>query len=107
MSEQTIEYVPISKLSRGYAGRIIDDMKEKNAVIYIMRNNEPDAVIMSMSQYRQYLYLTQINDRFSKMETSRKLASRLHAYADEAKIAGEREAYIKAVTDKHAGGCDV
>ena len=101
MSEGNIDYVPISKLSRGYAGQAIDRMNENDSVIFVLRNNEPAAVIMSVEDYRLYVDLMKSNERINRKEAGERLAGCLHQYADPSKIKDEKDYYRKVMTDKH------
>ena len=101
MSERNIDYVPISKLSRGYAGKLIDEMNESETVIYVLRNNEPTAVIMSMKDYNEYLSAMKVNERINKKKNSIKIAGSLHLYADPLKANEEREFYRKGLNSRY------
>ena len=101
MSERNIDYIPISKLGRGYAGKLIDKMNENDSVIYVLKNNEPTAVIMSMKDYEDYLDVLKANDRVNKKQASERSAGSLHEYADASKIGGEREQYHKGLYTRH------
>ena len=97
MTEKTIDYVPISKLSRGYAGQMIDNMYKKESVVFILRNNEPTAVILSMEDYKVFLELMKNSQRINKKDISTKIAGSLHRFSDVQKIEGERDFYRKAM----------
>ena len=101
MEEKTIDYVPISKLSRGYAGRIIDQMKENDSLIFVLRNNSPDAVIMSMGSFRKLIETKNKKTRETKDSTIDSLAGSLHQYADASGIGEEKAFYIKKLIERH------
>ena len=101
MNERNIDYVPISKLSRGYAGKIIEKMNRTESVIFILRNNEPTAVLMPFEDYDNYLKIVKANKRINRKETISKLAGSLHDYADVNKVEGEKEFYRKALRNRH------
>ena len=101
MIDQNIEYVPISRLSRGYAGQIIDNMHKNDSVIYIIRNNEPTAVILSIDDYNIYLQTVKAAQRINKTDAIRKTAGSLHRYADTEKIDGEKEFYRQALSKRN------
>lgn len=101
MSEKNIDYLPISRLGRGYAGQAIDMMNDNDSVIYVLRNNEPVAVIMPFSDYQVYLDLMRSNERINKKETSARLAGSLHQYADKTKVAGEKGFYQEGMKKKY------
>ena len=101
MREKNIDYVPISKLGRGYAGQAIDRMNENDSVICVLRNNEPAAVIISFEDYQLFLNLMRSQERVNKKEVSNKLAGSLHQFADPDKIEGEREFYHKGLLEKY------
>ncbi len=99
MTEKPIEYVPITKLSRGYAGQMIDNMEKNDSVVYIMKNNKPLAVIISVEDYNAMLR-NGVTDRLKHLEACGKIAGRLHSYSDESRIEGERDYYRKAVSEQ-------
>jgi len=101
MNERNIDYVPISKFSRGYAGQAIDKMNNDNSVIYIMRNNKPAAVILTFEDYQSYLNTMKSNERINKIEISNKLAGSLNQFADTEKVSGEKDFYLKGLVDKY------
>lgn len=101
MEEKTIDYVPISKLSRGYAGRIIDQMKENDSLIFVLRNNSPDAVIMSMGSFRELIETKNKKTRETKDSAIDSLAGSLHQYADASGIGEEKAFYIRKLIERH------
>ena len=101
MKEKKINYVSISKLSRGYAGKIIDDMNKDDSTIYIMRNNEPTAVILSLAEYNDYLEYVNDKEQKRKEEILKKIAGSLHEYADVSKIPLEEKAYDMYIQEKY------
>ncbi len=101
MTEKNIDYVPISKLGRGYAGRAIDKMNANESIIYILRNNEPTAVIMSFEDYQNYLKIIKSFDRLNKSKVCDELSGSLHEYADSRKIEGEKEFYKTGLAKKY------
>ena len=101
MTERIIDYIPVSKLGRGYAGRIIDQMKERDSVVYILRNNDPEAVMLSMSGYRELLKNQSGNLIRNKVEISEQLAGSLHQYADASKVHNENEYYQQVLMEKY------
>ena len=101
MSERKIDYISISRLSRGYAGKIIDEMTDNDSVIFVMRNNEPTAVIMSMEEYQNYMNMKANVAKINKLSSIKSTAGSLHEYADPAKIPGEKNYYQKALAEKY------
>ena len=101
MTERTIQYVPISQLGRGYAGKIIDSMLSNEAIIYIMRNNEPTAVIISIDDYNAYLMMMNASKRINKKEVNAKLSGSLRQYSAAEKVGGERDYYRKVLGEPH------
>ena len=101
MSERKIDYVSISRFSRGYAGKIIDEMTANDSVIFVMRNNEPTAVIMRMEEYQNYMNMKENAARISKPSSIKETAGSLHAYADPEKMPEEKNYYQKALAEKY------
>ena len=101
MSKRNIDYVPISKLGRGYVSKLIGEMNDNDSVIYVLRNNEPTAVILSMKEYNNYLDLLKANNMINKKQASERVAGSLHEFADFSKIAGEKEFYRKGIKMKY------
>ena len=101
MSERNIDYISISKLGRGYAGQIIDQMNANESVIYVLRNNKPAAVIMSYEDYQVYLNAIKSEKRINKAETVMKSAGSLHEFAKPDKVADEREFYQMGIVNKY------
>ena len=46
-----MESVPITKFNRGKAGQIFGEIKKNNEIRVVLKNNEPEVVIMSPAQY--------------------------------------------------------
>lgn len=99
--ERKIEYIPISKLSRGYAGKYIDKMNIEKSTVFIMRNNAPEAVLISIDEYNKYQELLNNNNKINKHELVEKLSGSLSQYKDSTKINKEREFYIQGLNKKH------
>ncbi len=99
MTLKQIDYVPITKLSRGYAGHMIEQMKKNDSVVYIMKNNQPLAVVLpvetfnKMSQYHTA-------ERLKHIDTCERLGGSLHSFSDSSMIEGERDFYRKAMTKR-------
>lgn len=101
MTEKNIDYVPISKLSRGYAGQMIDNMHKNESVVFILRNNEPAAVILSLEDYKIFLELIKSSQRINKKSISTKLAGSLYRFSDVQKNEGEKIFYRKAMNKRN------
>ena len=52
LAEFTERLVPISDFSQGKAGRIFSDVMENNNEYIVLKNNQPIAVVISVSEYR-------------------------------------------------------
>lgn len=48
----TERLVPISDFSQGKAGKIFNDVAENNNEYIVLKNNQPTAVLVSVSEYR-------------------------------------------------------
>lgn len=66
MKELKTKFVPISSLNRGNAINVINDMKESDCAIYIMKNNSPEAVMIPVETYydfQEYLFYQKVQER--------------------------------------------
>ena len=54
MKNPEVTYVPISALNRGNAIHVIEEVKEKDCAAFILKNNVPEAVIISAERFRDY-----------------------------------------------------
>lgn len=53
LAEFTDKLVPVSDFSQGKAGKIFKDVFENNNEYIVLRNNQPTAVVMSISEYKE------------------------------------------------------
>ena len=63
---EKVTYVPLTDLNRGKASKIMETLKEKGRSIFIVKNNKPEAVMISMKdyeEYREYLFYKEVNKR--------------------------------------------
>lgn len=66
MKELKTKFVPISSLNRGNAINVINDMKESDCAVYIMKNNSPEAVMIPVETYydfQEYLFYQKVQER--------------------------------------------
>jgi prevent-host-death family protein len=62
MMEFTEKLVPISDFSQGKAGKIFNDVAENNSEYIVLKNNQPTAVLLSVSEYKE------TQEKLSKIE---------------------------------------
>ena len=75
--------VSISQFNRGLAGKIFADVKKSGTKV-VMKNNEPEAVIMSPDEYRYLM------ERMENDDLIAAAAERLKNYDPEKLIPGEQ-----------------
>ena len=72
MSEK-IAFVPLTDLNRGKASKIISELNRQKQSVFIVKNNKPEAVMISMAEYndyRDYLFYKEINSRLQVYEAN-------------------------------------
>ena len=84
------EIVSTSELQRG-AGRVVDMVQDSNKPLYIVRNNDPQAVIIGIDEYEA------MKQRQKKLEIRSALIKVAQAEEE------LREGNIKKLTDKVMG----
>lgn len=65
MSEK-IAYVPLTDLNRGKASKVIEKLNRTKQSVFIVKNNKPEAVMISLKEYedyREYLFQREVNRR--------------------------------------------
>ena len=63
---EKVTYVPLTDLNRGKASKIIDALKKEGRSVFIIKNNKPEAVMISMKDYeefREYMFYKEIKRR--------------------------------------------
>ena len=63
---EKVTYVPLTDLNRGKASKIIDTLKKKGQSVFIVKNNKPEAVMISMKDYeefREYMFYKEVQRR--------------------------------------------
>lgn len=60
-------YIPLTDLNRGKASRIIDRLNEMKQSVFIVKNNKPEAVMISVEEY------TEFQEYLLQKEVSRRL----------------------------------
>ena len=53
MSEK-VTFVPLTDLNRGKASKIIDKLNRLKQSVFIVKNNKPEAVMISVEEYNEY-----------------------------------------------------
>ena len=69
-----IETVPITKFNRGQAGRIFGDVKKTNNTKVVIKNNEPEVVILSPQEYNK---LVSVYEQVKEETLYQKIAERI------------------------------
>ena len=96
------EMIPISLFNRGKAGSIFDDVKKNDSIKVVVKNNEAEAVLISVKQYNEMAE----NSFYGKIRTYKKNHRAFGAarkYADPDIIGKEKELYARGVVEKYAG----
>ena len=63
---EKVTYGPLTDLNRGKASKIIDTLKKKGQSVFIVKNNKPEAVMISMKDYeefREYMFYKEVHRR--------------------------------------------
>lgn len=69
-----IETVPITKFNRGQAGKIFGDVKKTNNVKLVIKNNEPEVVILSPKTYNEII---SVYEKYQEKALYSRVAERL------------------------------
>lgn len=67
----TEKLVPVSDFSQGKAGKIFSDVAENNSEYIVLKNNQPTAVVISVSQYKN------LQTRLAKFERLLEMAENI------------------------------
>ena len=84
-----IETVPITKFNRGQAGRIFGDVKKTNNTKVVIKNNEPEVVILSPQEYNK---LVSVYEQVKEETLYQKIAERI---SKDSKVTYSREEVMK------------
>lgn len=78
----TERLVPISDFSQGKAGKIFNDVAENNSEYIVLKNNQPTAVLLSVSEYRDIqkkaAILEKLLDKIENMRLLKLAESRVY-----------------------------
>lgn len=95
--------VSISDFSRGKTSKIIQKVNEQNEEYIIVKNNEPQAVLMSVSGYTSFMNdrdrLVELEEKLEQLELLLTLEERLKDH-DPADALSEQEVYEKLEVSK-------
>lgn len=69
-----METIPITKFNRGQAGKIFGDVKKTNEIRIVIKNNEPEVVLLSPDVYNR---MAKIVEDFYEKQLYTKIAERL------------------------------
>jgi len=67
-----MEFAPVTELNRGRAMNVIQRVKDRNCATYIMRNNNPEAVIISVdlfNEIQEMLFYKSVADKIKYNES--------------------------------------
>ena len=53
--EKIPDMIPLSRFNRGYAGKILESIKERTEPTVIIKNNEPMAAIIPISRFSELI----------------------------------------------------
>lgn len=98
--ERLPQLVPISSLNKGQAGKVIENVKKNNDVVMIVKNNEAEAVIISVDMYNEmasYYRLRETADTVKKHAG----AGALSKYAKAELVGKEEDLYHEALDLKY------
>ena len=94
------EMINISQLNRGYAGKILEDVKKNDSVKVIVKNNEPEAVLISVKLYNE-MAANSFRQKVMRAGKEHKAFGSLHQYAKNADREAERKAYQEMLNKKY------
>ena len=63
---ERISFVPLTDLNRGKASKIIETIQKLKQAVFIVKNNKPEAVLISFDEYQdyqEYLFYKKVNER--------------------------------------------
>ena len=83
-----LDTIPITKFNRGQAGKIFGEIKEMDGVKVVVKNNEPEVVIISPSMYNK---LISLYNREKEKALYQKIANRIAAMDRNAKTYSEAD----------------
>lgn len=76
MLVETTQMMPITKLQKELT-KTVRKVAEENESVYILKNNNMEAV---MIPFREYEYLSALNDIFERLEIAENIKSRMKNY---------------------------
>ena len=94
------EMIPLSKLNRGYAGKILENVNKSKEPAVIIRNNEPIAVLISIDIYNS-MAVNSYRKPIDFLKKKHLAAGSLQAYARKDLIGKEEELYHQALDQKY------
>jgi len=92
--------IPLSKLNRGYAGKILDSVNKSKEPAVIIRNNEPIAVLVSIDTYNS-MAVNSYQKPIDFLKKKHLSAGGLQAYARKELIGKEEELYHQTLDQKY------
>lgn len=98
------DLIPISMFNKGHAGKIFKEVKTNNEVKLVVKNNEVEAVIISLDQYNKMLLndLLSTTNSLPKKKNVDEIAGILNEYVtDENRNVNAHDMYKKAIDEKY------
>ena len=98
------DLIPISMFNKGHAGKIFKDVKANNEVKLVVKNNEVEAVIISLDQYNKMLLddLLSTTNSLPEKKNVDEIAGSLSKYVtDENRNINAHDIYKKAIDEKY------
>ena len=92
--------IPLSRFNRGYAGKILENIKQSDEPTVIIKNNEPIAVVISVDLYNS-LAVNSYRKPLDFVPKKHVSAGSLHKYARKDLIGKEEELYHQAMDLKY------
>ena len=79
------EFAPVTELNRGKAMNVIQRVKDKNCATYIMRNNYPEAVMISVDLFNEIQEMLFYKSVAERVEYNKAHSGQKNITADEVK----------------------
>lgn len=92
--------IPLSKLNRGYAGKVLDEISKTNEPSIIIKNNIPVAVIVPINLYNE-MSINTYRKPVDLLRRGHYAAGSLSKYANKSLVGKEEDLYHEALDKKY------